>query len=444
VIEACVLPSSVIASNVISKYMQWYISTVVRPSHILTQQRDLKVHAVRGISVLSSGHLTSSHAHSVHCSICLRALPCPCPTQVNASLNAGGDTLLHLACRSGAGERVVAALVAAGAGIELENAVGHRALHEAALASSPSTVEGLVRCGAHVDALKHAGWTPLMLAASKPSGSAADTVCALLDAGARHALRNKDGWTALHVAARAGDVETVKRLLEADTEQDNREGTASPSYGTPSERGCSSATTSADSSSTLTPCPTTRHVSNNGRTVLMTAALHGHTGVLKVLLDDPHGVGGSVSDVNSCGQTALHWAVIGGSVSAVAALLAAGASIDAVDAKLSNVLHLAAAAGDGSEYFNTTIAEAVANLDQLLDELEKRRTLSKVVNAPDRLGLTSLHHAAIAGHSWAVDTLLSRGSDATLTDAHGRTAAFYARQSGHVALADFIDAALAL
>eukprot|EP00037_Helgoeca_nana_P014812 m.138427 g.138427 ORF g.138427 m.138427 type:complete len:313 (+) comp22725_c0_seq1:322-1260(+) len=155
---------------------------------------------------------------------------------VNASVNGGGDTLLHLACRHGAGAAVVAGLLRVGAAVELENAVGHRAIHEAALCDDAGTVEAVIAGAAEVDALKHAGWTPLMLAASKTGPVAVSIVQQLVGAEARSDLRNKDGWNAVQVAARAGSAAVVRVLLDC--------------------QGGTGAT----------------NVSNNGRTPLMTAA----------------------------------------------------------------------------------------------------------------------------------------------------------------------------
>lgn len=339
---------------------------------------------------------------------------------INGNINGGGDTLLHLACRHAAGAEVVAELLRLGAGVELENTVGHRALHEAALSGDPSTVRAVLEGAAEVDALKHAGWTPLMLAASKATARAAEVVELLLHHGARGELRNKDGWNALQVATRAGDVGCVRALL-------------APHHGATGTNPVSPAvatTTAFDSSAITNVAKTATNVSTNGRTPLMTAALHGHCEVLEVLLQ-LKAVHELLETRDSCGQTALHSAVIGGSAGAVRVLLRAGAALEARDTGLAGVLHLAAAAGDGSEFFHTTMAEADANLVLLITELNDRGLLGPALAAGDRCGLRPLHHAAIAGHASAARRLLACGADRFLTDSRGRTALDFAKQSGH-------------
>ena len=55
-----------------------------------------------------------------------------------------------------------------------------------------------------------------MLAATKTGPDAYNSVIALLDAGADTSLRNKDGWTAIHLAAREGDENVISALLQRD------------------------------------------------------------------------------------------------------------------------------------------------------------------------------------------------------------------------------------
>eukprot|EP00037_Helgoeca_nana_P014811 m.138428 g.138428 ORF g.138428 m.138428 type:complete len:174 (+) comp22725_c0_seq1:941-1462(+) len=170
----------------------------------------------------------------------------------------------------------------------------------------------------------------------------------------------------------------------------------------------------------------------------MTAALHGRTAALAVLLQVP-GVTAALDAVDSCSQSALHSAVIGGSADSVASLLAAGANIELTDMTAAGVLHLAAAAGDGSEFFHTSMKEADANLVQLLSELDARGMVKVAIDAADRRGLRPLHHAAIAGHCAAARRLLAAGADRRLVDSHGRTAATFALQHHHTEMAILLD-----
>ena len=66
-----------------------------------------------------------------------------------------------------------------------------------------------------MDAQKHAAWTALQLACTK--AGADEAVALLLKAGASPLARNKDGWNAVHVAARTPEpVSAVRLLINAD------------------------------------------------------------------------------------------------------------------------------------------------------------------------------------------------------------------------------------
>lgn len=94
-------------------------------------------------------------------------------------------------------------------------------------------------------------------------------------------------------------------------------------------------------------------------------------------------------------------------------------------------------AGEASEFFVGTVVDAVANLALVLDAAEtgtpggsdagSRRA---VIDAQDDLGMTALHHAAIAGHQAVVKLLISRGADLAVNDNKGRTALDHCRQFG--------------
>ena len=58
---------------------------------------------------------------------------------------------------------------------------------------------------------------------------------------------------------------------------------------------------------------------------------------------------------------------------------------------------------------------------------------------PGGYPVTPLMAAAAAGHEKAIALLLRCGCDAAQRDPHGRTAAFYARRSGHHHLAERLD-----
>ncbi len=88
----------------------------------------------------------------------------------------------------------------------------YTALLMAAYNGHTHVVKELLKHGANVDARDHEGKTPLMHAAS---GSFAETVTALIDAGANvNATESTEGFTALMTAAAMGESEVVRVLLE--------------------------------------------------------------------------------------------------------------------------------------------------------------------------------------------------------------------------------------
>lgn len=96
-------------------------------------------------------------------------------------------------------------LLSAGAKIEARDPQGWTALHWAAYAGRPMSVEALIQSGATIDALDHRGRTPLMLALVEHLLAVnAKSIEILLRAGADADLRDDHGWTTLHYLAAGG------------------------------------------------------------------------------------------------------------------------------------------------------------------------------------------------------------------------------------------------
>lgn len=72
----------------------------------------------------------------------------------------------------------------------------------------------IIYLDANVNTLKRADWTPLMLASTKTGSDAYHCIKSLLNANANLSIKNKDGWTAFHLACRSADINIVKLLLE--------------------------------------------------------------------------------------------------------------------------------------------------------------------------------------------------------------------------------------
>ena len=174
--------------------------------------------------------------------------------KVEALLAAGADvnspdglqwTALHWAAAAG-DEDLVRGFCAHGADVEAANLELYTPLHVAADGGHAAAVRELIAAGANLDAKAGDGFTPLMLAAAS---GAADVVVALLEAGAdpeardngragawywliaredvelarlfldradtRHAIMPNDLNRALHLAAKAGNRELARLLLDA-------------------------------------------------------------------------------------------------------------------------------------------------------------------------------------------------------------------------------------
>ncbi|KAK3927780.1 Ankyrin repeat domain-containing protein 16 [Frankliniella fusca] len=281
-----------------------------------------------------------------------------------------GDTPLHAAAQCGnisLMRHLLEQLDSDQKLVDVTNLAGKTALHEACQNSQPEAVSYLISKGANVRAIKQADWTPLMLACTKTGERALGCCRRLLEEGGPVLLKdkNKDGWNALHIAAREGDTSIVKELLYAD--------------------------------------PTSSQAaveSKNGRTPLHTAALHGCYPVVELLLT-VSSVDCNVKD--SCGCTPLHDAVRSGSLETLKALCLSGADLTAYNNEGYGVLHMAAQTGQ------------IDMLRYLLAEVSPDMQIQ--LNSKS----TPLHCAVRAGQCEAVVELLNKGADPQYLDFWGRS-----------------------
>ena len=94
------------------------------------------------------------------------------------------------------------------------SADGFTALHFAAFFGRPDAARFLLDRGADADAPGR-GWMTGTALHSAASSRQPEVVAMLLDAGADADARQGQGWTALHAAARNGDLASVEALLAA-------------------------------------------------------------------------------------------------------------------------------------------------------------------------------------------------------------------------------------
>jgi ankyrin repeat protein len=194
----------------------------------------------------------------------------------------------------------VRALLAERVDANVKQPDGATALHWAAQWEDLATVDLLIHAGAEVNAANDYGVTPLAVACQNGGTASAKVVEKLLNAGANPNASLPSGETVLMSASFAGNVDTVKVLLDRGAGVNAKEAA-------------------------------------KGQTALMWAASQGHREVVRVLLD--HG-----ADVNarSMGQfTPLLFAARRGDIELARTLIAAGADIEAKGADGSTPLLIA-------------------------------------------------------------------------------------------------------
>jgi ankyrin repeat protein len=402
---------------------------------------------------------------------------------------------------------VVEALVDAGQAPSEVDHLGQTATHLAAGHGHAALVRYLARAGAPVDALDGSGQTPLLLAVE---GGHHDAALALLDAGASLALPRTpkgryllegsghaplhaaaargdvalvrallargadpnqtidltgfrrpgegstdprladDGCTALHLAARAGQVVVVNLLLEGGAEANararsgdtplvlasrgghsrvvaalERAGATGEGLSTARLLGAIKADDVAGALGALAdgadPNATDVDATEGTRSALIEAAARGHTEVVRALLARGARVGDVLErDVPPWSRTALHEAARGGHADVVTLLLEHGADVAAKDRDFegggNTALHLAAE--QGSALVLSCLLARGASVD-----------------ARNAEGLSPLMLAAGSACASAVPALralLAAGAKLDARCPNGQTPLVYAAQHGHV------------
>jgi uncharacterized protein len=218
--------------------------------------------------------------------------------RAGADANISNDfhiTPLSLACTNGSA-RFVALLLEAGANPNTPIATGETPLMTCAATGNADAVRLLISRGADVNAKEPTQHQDaLMWAAAEHH---ADVVRALVEARADLRAHTRQGFTALHFAAREGDLESTRILLGAGVSVDLRsepEPAEKDSGG--SEKQGSGRTRNAARG------PAYQASLSAGSTPLLVATLRGHVPLALYLLEI-----GADPNIGDAGFTPLHWA----------------------------------------------------------------------------------------------------------------------------------------
>jgi ankyrin repeat protein len=345
--------------------------------------------------------------------------------------NSNGTSPLQRAAREGH-TKVVRELIAAGAAIDAVDRHGKTALARAAEWGHDGALALLLTLGANLAARDAAGNAPIDLAARNRrdyatrtlalfgadtganSGAALAAAAARGDTAAvRHLLvmgyadagaaRDKAGRTALEcVPKHCGYVDTWLALLRARVAQLAAAASTAAAGGAGGGGGCSgSAPAEATAAGELTAAGISLNerlragkrpgIAGGGETALLLASAEpGGASVVRTLL--AAGASPRATRLKADGRTALHAAAACGDGDTAAALLLAGASVNARTRERATPLLAAAAAGHAS-----TVATLLAARGRFL-------------NARDASGLTPLAHARRAGHADAAKLLEAAGA----------------------------------
>lgn len=316
--------------------------------------------------------------------------------------NKSGAICLHTAAMRGH-TNVVRALLSKGASVDAKTKDGYTALHLAVECGKPQVVQMLLGYGAQVEFKGgKAGETPLHIAARTKDGERCAEM--LMKSGADVNAVRENGETAMHIAARNGQLKMLQALLE--------EG------GDPTQQ------------------------SKNGETPLHVAVRHCHLAVAKELLSYVSMTSSRIDAVmlvnqqNWEGETPVHYA---------AELVKSMTHFEFEDTDIMRLL----LQYDGDKNIQTKLTHetslhycARAGNEDILLEIVKHignTCIQNAVNKQSKNGWSPLLVASEQGHIQIVKILLQYHARVDVFDEyHGKAALHLAAENGHEQVADVL------
>ncbi|XP_029287338.1 LOW QUALITY PROTEIN: serine/threonine-protein phosphatase 6 regulatory ankyrin repeat subunit C [Cottoperca gobio] len=333
-----------------------------------------------------------------------------------------------------------------GANPTLKNSKGYSAVHYAAAYGNKQHLELLLEisfnCLEEVES--NIPVSPLHLAAYYGHCEALRLLCETL---VSLDVRDIEGRTALHLAARRGFAPCVEVLLKHQAsytlKEQKRKWTPLHAAAAEGQMDCLLLLVNGEQSADVIDSPDTQ-----GQTALMLAALGLHTDCVHILLEK----GAKADAADKKGFTALHRAAMLGSEDCVSALLEHGASALCRDSQGRTPLHLVASRGH-TELLRTLLKAATKAdpLDSILDYRGYTPTHwaahhgregclhilleNKLFSNQEGHFFTALHCALVNGHDVAAGLLVKAVGPqiVNVSDAKGRTPMHAAAHSGNVA-----------
>lgn len=211
-----------------------------------------------------------------------------------------GMTALSRACTNGSAA-LVDLLLKAGAKPNTSIATGETPLMTCAGSGSVEAVRLLIARGADVNAKEPSqNQTALMWAAAERH---ADVVRLLVEAGADLQAHTKKGFTAIHFAAREGDLATTRALLAAGVNINILSQQDEPAATTPEAARTGRSVPGSAATAGGPRGPAYQATLSAGSTPLLVATVRGHVPLALFLLEQ-----GADPNVIDAGFTPLHWA----------------------------------------------------------------------------------------------------------------------------------------